>query len=198
MTRQNRSLTTSAVIPGRISDVSLVLRRWRIRDAYALSRLVGENLEHLRPWMPWIEVEPVSLLSRTEMIRGWEKERREAGDLIVGVFVGGQPVGGAGLHRRRGPQILEIGYWIGAKYTGMGYATRAASLLTDLAFSLPFITRVEIHHDRANIASSRVAQRAGMVFVNEATKEIAAPGESGVEWTWAMTRAEWLEARGSG
>ena len=188
----------SAVIPDRISELSVELRRWRIADAYALSRLVADNLDHLRPWMPWIEAEPLSVLSRTQMIREWEKKRRDGGDLIVGVFIGGQPVGGAGLHRRRGPEILEIGYWIGARYTGMGYATRSASLLADLAFSLPSIAKVEIHHDRANVASSRVAQRAGMVFVSETATDIAAPGESGVEWTWAMTRAEWLEARGSG
>ena len=173
------------------------LRRWRLGDAAALSRLVGENLEHLRPWMPWVQQEPLTLVARLKTIRAWESQFRSGGDLWVGVFLGGHAIGAAGLRRRRGPEALEIGYWIRERFTGCGYATRSASLLSDLAFSMPGIARVEIHHDRANTASGRVAARAGFIFSSQDPVASKAPGESGVECTWILSRGRWMEMRGT-
>ena len=57
----------------------------------------------------------------------------------------GELVGGFGLHRRRGPGILEIGYWVRSDRTGRGYATGAARALTQAAFDgFPDVDRLEI------------------------------------------------------
>ncbi len=44
--------------PGEIALDEFVLRRYLQDDAPALAVAVGESLEHLRPWMPWIALEP--------------------------------------------------------------------------------------------------------------------------------------------
>jgi RimJ/RimL family protein N-acetyltransferase len=122
--------------------------------------------------------------------RQWEA----GGDVVLGILLAdGTVIGGTGLHRRAGPDTVEIGYWLHVDHTGHGYATEAAAALTDAAFDLPGIEHVEIHHDAANLASGRVPERLGYTCVGEiAPPADAAPGESGVHLCWRADRATWL------
>lgn len=43
-------------------------------------------------------------------------------------------LGGIGLHRRDGPETLEMGYWLGVSATGHGFVSEAADALTRIAF----------------------------------------------------------------
>jgi RimJ/RimL family protein N-acetyltransferase len=96
------------------------------------------------------------------------------------------------LHRRLGPGALEIGYWTHPKFLRRGIASAAARLLTDAAFALPAIEYVEIHHDKANLASRGVPERLGYEFIGERPDATAAPAELGVDCTWRMSRERWL------
>jgi len=116
----------------------------------------------------------------------------------MGVFVGGTVVGGSGyVNPREGS--LEIGYWTHASHVRRGHAARAARLLTSKAFSLPGISRVEIHHDKANVRSAGVPRRLGYRFVGEQPDEIRAPAEVGIDCAWVVDPQEWtiLSARES-
>jgi RimJ/RimL family protein N-acetyltransferase len=174
----------------------VLIRRWRVEDAEPLSRAVAESLEHLRPWMPWIAGEEAMTL---ELRRTWVEERerewQQGGDVLVGMFVDGAVAGGCGLHRRLGPRALEIGYWTHASLTRRGIATATARALTDAALGLPGIDAVEIHHDRANVASAGVPRRLGFHFLGATPHEPEAPGEEGVRWAWRMDRRAWSDAR---
>jgi len=64
-------------------------------------------------------------------------------------------------HRSDG---LEIGYWVHAAHTRRGHASAAAAALTTVAFTLPGIEIVEIHHDRANLASEGVPRKLGSAW----------------------------------
>ena len=48
------------------------------------------------------------------------------------------------MHDDVGPGALEIGYWCHIEYAGRGIITRSAVRLTDIAFAVPGIERVEI------------------------------------------------------
>lgn len=185
-------------LPEGVADGSLALRRWLVEEAELLHRAVRANLEHLRPWMPWVAGEPLTLRQRRALIAGWEDEWAAGGDVVLGVFVNGAVVGGSGLHRRIGPDGLELGYWIDHAHLRQGLATRVAGLLTTLAFSVAGITRVEIHHDRANLASAGVARKLGFVLDAEERDRPEAPGEEGVEWRWRMDAAHWSGRGGAG
>lgn len=169
----------------------LVLRTWDSDDAEALAVAITTSLDHLRPWMPWAEFEPLPIEDRRKLIAEWEKEWQSGSDVIFGVFRDGTPIGGCGLHRRLGTDGLEIGYWIHVDHTGRGYATEVSAALADLAFSVHGVTRVEIHHDRANVASEGVPRALGYELVAERADEITAPGEAGFDCTWVMTRDHW-------
>jgi RimJ/RimL family protein N-acetyltransferase len=182
------------VLPERIeAPCGLVLRRWVAADAEALARAVADSLDHLRPWMAWIAEEPVPLERRRARIAEWEREWSRGGDIVMGVFLDGQVAGGGGLHRRIGRDGLEIGYWIHPAYLRRGLATRTATALTDGAFTVPGITGVEIHHDKANLASAGVPRKLGFRWLGEAPDEPEAPAELGIEWRWRMEKDAWTK-----
>ncbi|MCU1500920.1 MAG: N-acetyltransferase [Ilumatobacteraceae bacterium] len=179
--------------PERTETERLVLRCWTVDDAAALSAAIGESLEHLRPWMPWASGDaPPSVASQVELITGWDAQRRDGGDLTLGVFAGDGVVGGTGLHRRVGPGGLEIGYWIHVDHVRNGYATEVSAGLTDLAFTIDGIDRVEIHHDAANVPSGRVPARLGYRRIADVAHPPEAPAETGVRWCWRIRREEWV------
>jgi ribosomal-protein-serine acetyltransferase len=184
-------------LPDTIPSPRLTLRRWIAADAAQLSAAITANLEHLRPWMPWISAEPTSLADRVALIEQWRSEWERGGDAVLGAFVDGVVVGSTGFHRRRGPRVLEIGYWVHVDHTRQGFATEIAASLTDAAFTVPDIERVEIHHDKANIASAGVPRNLGYAFAGETLDAVTSPGEIGIDCRWVMNGSEWI-ARDSG
>ena len=63
--------------------------------------------------------------------------------------------------------------------------------LTHLGFGVDEIERVEIHHDKANVASAGVPRGLGFELVTESPDEISAPGEIGIDCAWVVTRDAW-------
>jgi RimJ/RimL family protein N-acetyltransferase len=145
--------------------------------------------------MPWLKQEPMTIADRRGMLDEWEREWQAGGDVALGVFLAGRAIGSCGLHRRIGPDGLEVGYWIHPEFTRRGLATSVARLLTDAAFSSPGIKVVEIHHDKANVASAGVPRNLGFELVEERGDRREAPAEEGVEWIWRMRRDRWPTAR---
>jgi ribosomal-protein-serine acetyltransferase len=178
-------------LPARIETERLVLRTWTPDDAAALGVAITESLEHLRPWMPWLAFEPVALDDRQKLIAEWDTKWQAGEDAVYGVFHEGAIVGGTGLHRRIGPHAVEIGYWIHADHVRQGFAKELSAALTDAAFALDGIDRVEIHHDKDNVASEGVPRSLGYRFTGDVAAAVAAPSESGVQCIWSITRADW-------
>jgi len=183
-------------LPDRIETARLVLRQWREEDVPALNAAVTASVDHLRPWMPWIEGEPETVERRTERVVRWRTEWAAGGDSVLGVFLDGNPIGGTGMLRRVGEDGIEIGYWIHADHVNQGYATELSAALTDAAFRVAGIERVEIHHDKANIASGRIPEKLGFTLAEEKPREAQAPAEMGVELVWEMTRQSWAAREG--
>jgi ribosomal-protein-serine acetyltransferase len=169
--------------------MAVELRPWRPEDAAALAEAIRESLDHLRPWMPWARDEPTPVPELAERLRGWEAERRGGGDEYLGVWLDGEVVGSCGLHRRIGPDGLEIGYWIHSAHVRRGLATEVARQLCERAFADPAIDRVEVHHDRANAPSGRIPAKLGFEHVGDTRRPPDAPAEEGVERVWRLTRA---------
>jgi ribosomal-protein-serine acetyltransferase len=174
---------------------SLVIRSWSETDAEGLVRAVADSLDHIRPWLPWARHLPDDPLGVREDMTKWISGAATKPDEVVGLFIGGAVVGGSGLHPRIGAGGLEIGYWVREGYTGRGIASMASMALTDHAFGRGEIDRVEIHHDRANVASGAVPRRLGFSLVGETTVEALTPQQSGVHLIWRLTRDEWSSRR---
>jgi len=178
-------------LPERVEGPKLLLRRWTIEDLSEMTALISRNVEHLRPWMPWVANEPLQREERRDLLERWEREWREGGDLVLAIVLGGRLVGGTGLHRRSGPRGLEIGYWVDKDHLGQGIASEAAKMLTSAALSLPAVSFVEIHHDKANVRSAKIPARLSYSLVGESKDVASAPAEIGIDCTWRMTEDVW-------
>ena len=113
---------------------------------------------------------------------------------MFGAFVDGALAGVIGV-RPRTPGTTEIGYWVHAAHVRRGVATTGVRLVTELAFSWPDVDAVEIHHDEANAPSAGVPRALGYRMVGTSRDAKLSPGDSGIDWTWRVGRAEWERAR---
>ena len=96
-----------------------------------------------------------------------------------------------GLHRRGGPDELEIGYWLDDAATGRGLMTEACTMATDVAFAVAGIDVVEIVHDQTNRRSEGVPGRLGYRRVGAFTSTTTARCESGIKVRWSVRRDDW-------
>jgi putative acetyltransferase len=174
----------STRLPEVIEGPRLRMQIWHPDRAEEMAAAVVNSLDELRPWMPWVADEPRPIAERRRVIETARAEWAECGDGNYMALLDGRLVGAAGLHTRQGPGILEIGYWIDSDHVGRGLATEATRLLTEVAAAHPDIETVEIHHDRANTRSARVAAKAGYVFAGYRPDVVEAPAETGVDCCW--------------
>jgi RimJ/RimL family protein N-acetyltransferase len=171
-----------------MSTDTVVLHRHREADVAALVVAVNESADHLRPWMPWAG-QPATVDSMTTFIAGAVADF-EAGRTFGYVLLDPDQervVGAAGLHTRRGPGVLEIGYWVHRQWIRRGIASAAAGALTEAAFALDGTVRVEIRCDATNIASAGVPRRLGFELESVISRPPDAPGETGREMVWVAT-----------
>ena len=170
----------------------LVLRRWRTGDAPSLLAAVERSLPELRRFMPWAMEEPTLASVETYLADAWTATPPET--LGFGLFdAGGEVVGAFGLHGRRGPGILEMGYWVRSDRTGRGYATAAAAALTEVGFQhFAPVDRVEIRCDPANLASAAIPPKLGYRLDRTVDADVEAEAQTGKQQVWVLDRADWL------
>jgi RimJ/RimL family protein N-acetyltransferase len=171
-----------------------VLRPFTAGDLGQLVDVVNANIEHLGPWMPWAQ-EPVTAQSQGEWLAASTRNWVTGTDFVYGLFDAATILGGIGLHSRRGPGVLEIGYWLRADAQGRGLVTAGARLLAEVAASYDEVEQVVICCDEANTRSAAVPRRLGFTLAAVEEREAQAPGETGWHQVWtlpaAIVRAGW-------
>ena len=174
----------------------VMIRSWHRSDVAGLARAVFDSLDHLRPWSPWARDLPENRTKVRAAMGAFLVDALAKPDDSFGVFSDGQVAGGVGLYPPLGPGVYKIGYWVRKDLTRRGIATAAAGAVTDHAFARPDIDRLEIHHDRANVASEGIPRRLGYALVGEEPSVIATPEQSGVHLIWRLTRDDWAAQHG--
>jgi RimJ/RimL family protein N-acetyltransferase/8-oxo-dGTP pyrophosphatase MutT (NUDIX family) len=96
-----------------------------------------------------------------EVVERWRREREAGTRFTFAIHADGAAVGGAEV-KPIGGETANVSWWLHAGHRGRGYATRAARLLIDHAFADLQVRRVEAQVDPRNVASQRVATRAGL------------------------------------
>ena len=176
------------------------LARLRPAHAPALFATVTRTWETLHSWMPWALERP-TLEGQREFAESAEATWRDGSDCPYVMLLSGELVGVIGLHRRQGPETLEIGYWLEQARTGQGLVTEAARALTDVALGgggHPGMERIEsvvIHCDQDNTASAGVPRRLGFALAGMRAAPAVAPRETGRQQIWRMRRQDWPTAR---
>jgi RimJ/RimL family protein N-acetyltransferase len=148
--------------------------------------------------MPWTPAEPEPLEDVVMRLREFRAQFDRDENWIYGIFTADESVlvGGTGLHPRGGGGSLEIGYWIAADLTRLGYATENAAVLTRVGFEQVGLDRVDIQIDPANTASQGVPRKLG--FVHEGTLRRRAQRREGEprgdSMVFTMLREEYEQA----
>ena len=133
----------SAHPPGRVTAGPLVLRRMEMGDAGIIAAVVGESLDHLRPWMPWATKEAAD--RRTQLARITEADELwDSGtDYIYAIFApeggapgkdGSAPEGGAGSASGRTVDGGFAGNKDGALVGTIGLHRRAAEDVIEIGY----------------------------------------------------------------
>jgi RimJ/RimL family protein N-acetyltransferase len=137
-----------------LREADLVLRPWTEDDVLAL--VAGCNDPEIAYWIPTIP-HPYSVDDARAFVRGEVRDDHDA----LAIELAGDVVGGIGLgvnaHQYRGP----IGYWMAATARGRGVCTRALRLLSRHALDDLGLQRLQLVADPDNVASQRVAEKAG-------------------------------------
>ncbi|GII34887.1 GNAT family N-acetyltransferase [Planotetraspora mira] len=167
---------TTFDIPVQLETERLVVRPHELVDHDQVVALVmnGEASTALPPGRP-------SAVEEVEewLIEGVHGLRRSGGGVHLAIFTkGGELVGGISLHGTDWETgITEVGYGVGPKFRGQGFAPEAVRAVTRWAFSLG-IHRVELRTTPENEASQRVAAKAG--FIHEGTLRQAKREDDGL------------------
>jgi RimJ/RimL family protein N-acetyltransferase len=164
--------------PYRIETERLVIRCYEPGDAELLKEAIDSSIDHLRPWMPWVESEPQTLEEKIALVKSF-RSQFDAGENFTYVIVTAdesEVLGGSGLHPRVGPGGIEIGYWIRPSATRQGIATEVSAALTRAGFEVCEADRVEIRIEPGNEPSLGIPRKLG--FVEEATLRRRLPGRA--------------------
>ncbi|MBL8848460.1 MAG: GNAT family N-acetyltransferase [Planctomycetaceae bacterium] len=145
-------------------SIPIRLRQYRSDDVDAVADAVLESQAELSIWMPWCHPDygrqdaAAWVASRPD---AWQ--RNEEKSFLV-VAADDQLLGGCGIHRinlQNG--VGELGYWVRSSATRRGVATEATRLACAWAFEVAGLHRIEILASVENVASQRVAEKAGGV-----------------------------------
>jgi RimJ/RimL family protein N-acetyltransferase len=163
----------------RLTDGRLALEPYAADHVDDLVAAVRESRAELIAWLPWCH-EQYGPKDATDWLRfcahaaaeGLERHYAVRDD--TGHFAGS--IGLRVLDVRN--RVASIGYWTRTGATGRGIATSATRLLARHAFDDLGLQRIEIVVEPENLASRRVAERAGAKFEGVARRRVLHRGRA--------------------
>ncbi len=148
-----------------LTDGKVLLRPFQLADVPVVFAAVRESMAEVSPWMAWCH--PDYSLEDTQ---SWI-EVRDAEWLLGNEFAfaitsaaNGQFLGSCGLNTLNElHRLCNLGYWVRTSHAGRGIATRATKLVATWGLQELGLRRIEIVAAEDNLASQRVAEKAGAV-----------------------------------
>ena len=137
-----------------------VLRAWRAGDAAELA----EHASNANVWRNMSDTFPHPYT--LAMAEYWVRQGHiDFGGDNWAITLDDTAVGGCGIHQGDAQFRCnaEIGYWLAERHWGRGVVTRVAAVLAERALANPEISRVIAPIHAGNLASMRVAEKAGFV-----------------------------------
>src|SRR5262245_53873349 len=144
-----------------LTDGVVALRPWRERDVPAIALACRDD--EIAWWLdqvpqPYGEADARTYVAMTR--RGWKERTHSA--FAVSDAADGHVLGSIGVGWQDPEHgVAEVGYWVVREARGRGVATRATVLVSRWAFDACGAERLQLRADRLNVASQRVAERAG-------------------------------------
>ncbi len=147
-----------------LSDGVVLLRPWTLEDVPAIAAACAEA--EIQLWLtaipsPYTEANARDYVRSTQV--AWRDER--GGTFAVVELESGDAIGSIGMSvLDREQAVVEVGYWAAAAVRRRGLTTRAVKLIARWLTEVVGAERVQLRADVLNIASQRVAEKAGFVL----------------------------------
>jgi ribosomal-protein-serine acetyltransferase len=135
--------------------------------AEAVNAAILASYRDLNEWMPWADHIPDIAETRAHLTAA-QAQYRACTDCGLGLWLkqNGAFIGGSGLHPRPvDPAWREVGYWLHSGYKGRGLATEAVRAIATTGLRDMGLAGIELRASERNVASHRVAERAGFTRV---------------------------------
>jgi len=106
----------------------------------------------------------------------------------------GHLIGMTSVERRQTQDALEVGYWLGKKWWGHGYASEACTAVVGLAFRVTGADTIFATSRPINTASKQILLKQGFAFVGRDEVQTIAAGRVQVD-RYRLSRNSWLETK---
>jgi RimJ/RimL family protein N-acetyltransferase len=141
---------------------TVILRPWREADAEAIVARISDRaiIEFLdRVPQPYERADALDYIRAC--VEGWRtRTQTNFAILVEGIDGAAGSIGVGWGEIEEG--VAEVGYWVAAEARGRGVATTATRLVSEWAFGAePRLERLQLRADVRNVASNRVAEKAG-------------------------------------
>lgn len=163
-------------LPTAIETPRLIVRAYQNGDGADLHAAIQRSLDHLMPWMPWVN--PAQTPAQSEVYgRNMQAQWIQRKDFVFQIRrkSDGHFIGALGLHEPNwAAQSFTMGWWTTSDGAGQGFATEAATAVLEFGFTHLQAKRIWAGCDVDNTASERVMQKLGMqreaLFLNDDVK----------------------------
>jgi ribosomal-protein-serine acetyltransferase len=165
------------------------IRRYRVDDAATVLQAAHESIAELEPWMPWCH--PNYSMDESQAWLETQATAFEQGTAFEFAIVSasGRYLGGCGLNQiDKANKRANLGYWVRSMETRKGVATVAVGLIRDWAFENTDLVRLEIVIACGNLASHRVAAKAGAAIEGLLTRRLVLHGNVHDATMFSLTR----------
>lgn len=142
-------------------DENLKLILSQQNHAEEITKVVRENLEQLKLWMPWA-TDAFSIDSAREFIKYNLTEFAKNGSFNASIIWEEKFVGGVGFHNLDAKnKSAHISYWLAKEAQGKGVMTRCCRVLFDYLFGEFGLNRLQINCNVENLKSRAIPERFG-------------------------------------
>ncbi len=156
----------------------VLIRPHILADLYSMFAAAQESVPEVYPWLPWCHPGYTIQECQTwinSCPESWEKGKAYNFAILdsgTQTFLGGCGLSSIDPYHK----YANLGYWVRTSRTKRGIATTATLLLAEFGFRELKLNRIEIVIDVANLASQRVAEKAGALKEGVLRNRLASPG----------------------
>lgn len=142
-------------------DDELLLRTLQPSDANELFDIVDASRVHLRPWLPWVDMNTREEHT-LQFIQQAIVSQHNQDAMALGIVYQGKLIGSMGMHDwNHGLNKAQLGYWISKDFEGRGIINNCLKGFINFLFGKVGLNKIEIQFVVSNKRSAAVAERLG-------------------------------------
>ncbi len=169
----------------------LSLKIRSVEEAEVFFALSDKNREHLRPWLPWVDVTLSSEDTKKYLEAVLEKFEKKTG-ADFGIWYEGAWVGSMGFNNiNHNNEYADIGYWLSKDHEGKGIMTASVKALINYGFNDLKLHRIEISCDARNVRSKRIPEKLGFTLEGVLRDNHKRNGEFSDGLVYGLLSSEW-------